>query len=312
MTSAALPVRLPGNAVKAILWMAASGLGFSAMTGILRHVSEAMDPLQVAFLRYAFGLVFLAPYFIGGRVGQLRTRRLHWHLVRGALHTAGVLLWFYALTRIPLADVTALSFTSPLFATVGAVMFLGEKLHLRRVGALLVGFAGTLVVIRPGFTAIDIGVVCMLINAPLFAISELMAKSLSRHEGTATIVTYQTLTVTCFALIPALFVWQTPTLVQLVLLFAAASVATIGHLCWIRALKEADVTVTQPIKFLTLVWAALIGFVFYAEIPEFWVWVGGAIIFASASYMAHREAQLRKRGEATVAPVATSGPANAT
>jgi drug/metabolite transporter (DMT)-like permease len=311
MTSAALPDRRAGNAVKAIAWMALSGLGFSAMTGVLRHVSEDMNALQVAFLRYVFALVLLAPYFLGGRFGQLATRRLRWHLLRGALHTTGVLLWFYALTRIPLADVTALSFTSPLFATVGAVMFLGEKLHARRVGALLVGFAGTLIVIRPGFTAIDIGVVCMLINAPLFAISELMAKNLSRHEGTASIVTWQTLTVTVFAAGPALYVWQTPTVVQLALLFAAAGAATLGHLCWIRALKEADVTVTQPIKFLTLVWAAAIGFFVYGEVPTVWVWLGGAVIFASASYIAHREAQLRRRGEATVAPVATSGPANA-
>lgn len=312
MTTAALTARRPGNAVKAILWMAVSGLCFSAMTGILRFVTETMDPLQAGFLRYAFGLLFLAPYFFGSRVGQLRTQRLHWHVLRGLLHTVGVLLWFYALTRIPLADITALSFTSPLFATVGAVMFLGEKLHARRVGALLMGFAGALVVIRPGFTAIDIGVVCMLINAPLFAISELIAKSLSRHEGTATIVTYQTLTVTLFALIPAIFVWQNPTPLQWVLLAFTASVATGGHLCWIRALKEADVTVTQPIKFLTLVWAAAIGFFAYAEIPDIWVWVGGAVIFASASYIAHREAQMRRRGEATVAPAATSGPANAT
>lgn len=312
MRTAALPARQSGNALKAILWMAASGLCFSAMTGILRFVTETMDPLQAGFLRYAFGLLFLAPYFVGGRIGQLRTRRLHWHVLRGLLHTIGVLLWFYALTRIPLADITALSFTSPLFATVGAVLFLGERLHARRIGAVLMGFAGALIVIRPGFVAVDIGVICMLINAPLFAISELMAKSLSRHEGTATIVTYQTLTVTLFALIPAIFVWTAPSLTDWGLLLVTAAVATGGHLCWIRALKEADVTVTQPIKFLTLVWAAAIGFFIYAEIPDLWTWVGGAVIFASASYIAHREAQMRRQGQVTVAPAATSGPANAT
>lgn len=300
----------PNNALKAIGWMALSGVGFSAMTGILRYVTETMDPLQAGFIRYAFSIFLLAPFFLGGRVGQLRTERLHWHILRGALHTTGVLLWFFALTRIPLADITALSFTSPLFATVGAVLFLGERLHARRIGAVLMGFAGTLVVIRPGFSAIDVGVICMLVSSPLFAISELIAKSLSRHEGTATIVTYQTLTVSAFALIPAVIVWQTPSWTNLALLGMTALVATGAHLCWIRALKEADVTVTQPIKFLTLVWAAAIGFFIYSEVPDIWVWVGGAIIFASASYIAHREAQIRRQGETTVAPVATSGPAN--
>ncbi|MEQ9641672.1 MAG: DMT family transporter [Alphaproteobacteria bacterium] len=300
----------PNNALKAIAWMALSGLGFSAMTGVLRYVTETMDPLQAGFLRYAFSIFLLAPYFIGGRFGQLRTQRLHWHVIRGALHTTGVLLWFFALTRIPLADITALSFTSPLFATVGAVLFLGERLHARRIGAVLMGFAGTLVVIRPGFSAIDLGVICMLISSPLFAISELIAKNLSRHEGTATIVTYQTVTVTAFALVPALWVWETPSWADMGLLCLTALVATGAHLCWIRALKEADVTVTQPIKFLTLVWAAAIGFFAYGEVPDIWVWVGGAIIFASASYIAHREAQIRRQGKETVAPVATSGPAN--
>jgi drug/metabolite transporter (DMT)-like permease len=305
------PLWRPTDSLKAILWMAASGLCFSAMTGILRYVTLDMDPLQAGFLRYAFGLLFLAPYFVGGRVGQLRTRRLGWHAFRGLLHAAGVLLWFYALTRISLADVTALSFTGPLFATIGAVLFLGESLHLRRIGALLTGFAGALVIIRPGFVVVDIGVICMLLSAPLFAVSELIAKVLSRHEGTASIVTWQTLMVALFSTVPAALVWKLPSLPELGLLSAAAGVATLGHLCWIRALKAADVTVTQPIKFLTLVWAALIGFVAFAEVPDLWTWVGGFVIFASASYIAHREAAIRRQGAATAAPAATSGPANA-
>jgi drug/metabolite transporter (DMT)-like permease len=282
--------RINGN-LRGIFWMATTGILFVAVTGIVRHLGTDMSAVQAAFIRYLFGLLLLAPVFF--KVGSLVRERkiMGLHAVRGVVHGIGVMLWFFAMAKIPIAEVTALGFTAPIFTTLGAALFLGERLHLHRIGAVLIGFGGAIVVLQPGFQEISIGAIAQLVAAPLFACSFLIAKRLTRTESSPAIVAYLSIFVTLTLLPPALIVWRTPTLIELGWLFATAVCATAGHVTLMQAFRAADLTVTQPIQFLQLVWATLLGLTLFGEQPEIWTWVGGGVIVASATYIARRESR---------------------
>ena len=251
------------STLKGIAWMALTGLLFVAVTGIVRHLGTDMCPVQAAFIRYAMGVVIMAPLILRVRWTRIASGRVGMFLTRGVVHGTGVMLWFYAMAHIPIAEVTALGFTAPIFTTIGAALFLGEKVRARRIGAVLMGFAGALIILRPGIAVIDPGAIAQLVAAPLLL------------------------------LVPALLVWRTPTLVELGWLFATAGFATAGHLTLTQAFRAAEITVTQPVAFLQLVWATLLGYYAFGETPDIFTWIGAAVIVASATYIAHRELKNR-------------------
>ena len=282
----------PGTAagnMRGIGWMVLTGLFFVGVTGVVRHLGTDMNPIQAAFIRYGFGFVLMIPIFLRLDTVRLPMRIFGLNLGRGMLHGVGVSLWFFAMARIPIAEVTALGFTAPIFTTIGAALFLGEKLHLRRIGAVLVGFGGTLVILRPGFEAVSIGALAQVAAAPVFTGSFLIAKKLTETQSSTSIVAFLSIVVTLVLLPPALLVWRTPTLTELGLLFLVAFLATAGHFTLTQAFRSAEITVTQPAQFLQLVWATLLSLLVFGEQPVLWTWVGGAIIVASATYIAHRE-----------------------
>ena len=275
-----------------MVWMMLAGLSVVAITGIVRHVSIGMDPMQAAFLRYLFGLIFFAPFLMRMRLGSRAPGHLALHGLRGLVHGLAVLCWFIAMSRLPVAEVTALAFTVPVFVTVGAILLLGERVRLRRIGAVCMGFAGTLLILRPGVEAIDVGAIAMLIAAPLFAVSRIIGKVLTRRDSTPTIVASLAVVVTVVLLPPAIAVWQPPTLAAYGWLLLTAALATLGHLAMVQAFRAADLPVTQPVEFVQLVWATLLGFYVFGETPDIWVWIGGGVIVGSATYIARREARM--------------------
>ncbi len=276
---------------RGIAWTVLSGLFFVCVTAIVRHIGSDMSAIQAAFIRYAFGTLLLLPFFFRHGLPNLARAHLALNGIRGVFHGIGVMLWFFAMARIPIADVTAISFTAPIFITIGAALFLGETFRLRRFAAVFIGFIGTLVIIRPGLIEVDIGALAQLLAAPLFAVSMLITKRLTADSRPADIVTYLSIVVTIVLLPGAIYFWQTPTWLELFWLFLVAACATAGHIALTRAFQATDITVTQPISFLQLIWATLVGYLLFAETPDFWTIVGGGIIVVSATYIAHREAR---------------------
>jgi drug/metabolite transporter (DMT)-like permease len=274
------PINLNSKA-SGLLWVALAGLLFVAFVGIVRYIGNHLHPLETALIRYALGLAVLAPIFIRYGLRPFYSRHIPRHALRGAIHGTGVMLWFYAVTQIPLAEVTALSFISPIFVAIGASLFLGEQLTARRIIVIAIGIIGVLIILRPGTAVISFGAIAMLIAAPLFAASKILTKSLVKHDSATTIVAYLSVFATLTMLIPALFVWQTPTLNELFWLFATALFATLSHLCMTRGLALVDVIVAQPVEFLQLVWSTLLGIILFNEQPSIWVWVGAGVIVAS-------------------------------
>lgn len=288
--------QLPPN-VQGIIWMGLAGFIFASFMGIVRHVGTSLNPIQVAFLRYGLGLVFMLPFFLQLTLVDIKSARLSLHATRGVIHSIGVLCWFYAMSRIPIADVTAIGFTGPVFATIGAALFLGEKVRIRRILAVLIGLLGAIIILRPGFAEIELGALLMLVAAPVFAASDLLSKVLTRKESPPALVAYLSVFVTLVIMAPALYVWQWPTLEEWAWMFLTAGLATIGHLCMIKGVKVAELSALQPIKFLQLFWAALIGFFVFSEAPAIWTWLGSAVIIGSATYIAHRESVAKKQNE---------------
>ncbi len=275
--------------------MVLTGVMFVGVTVAVRYLGTSMNPVQAGFIRYAFGLVMVLPLLSRAGVLSLHSKRIGFHALRGLAHGCGVMLWFFAMSRIPIAEVTALGFTAPVFTTLGAALFLRERLRSYRVIAMLAGFAGALLILRPGFREIDIGALAQVAAAPLFACSFLMAKSATRTESSTMIVVMLSVFCTLTLALPALAVWRTPTLEELELLFATAALATTGHYCMTRAFKAAEVSAVQPFTFLQLVWATLLGLVLFDEHPDLWIALGGALIVTAASWMAHREVQSQRR-----------------
>ena len=285
-----------GNrALVGIGWMLLTGLLFTCVTGIVRHLGSDMPAIEAAFLRYAIGLVLIVPMMRPLLRRGTRSRLIKLHAMRGFVHGIGVMLWFYAMARIPIAEVTAIGFISPIFVTVGAALFLGEALHKRRIAAVLIGFLGSMIILRPGFESVSLGQLAQLGAAPLFAVSYLIAKRLSDDDDPTIIVGLLSLFCTLTLLPGALLQWRDPSLDELFWLTLTAVFATTGHYTMTRALQAAPITVTQPISFLQLVWASLLGMFAFGEAVDPYVIFGGGIVVAAASYISHREATAARR-----------------
>jgi len=283
---------VPGN-VRGMALMFVATMFFSAMHAAIRYYSAELHPFELAFFRNLFGLIVVLPWFIRHGLAPLRTQRLPLHGLRALLNLVGMLTFFYALSLIPLSRAAALSFSAPLFATVLAVLFLGEVVRARRWTAILFGFAGTMVVLRPGLESIGSGEIMMLMSSAVWACALMVIKSLTRTESTITITSYMLLLMVPLSAIPAALVWEWPRWDQLIWLAGIGMSGTIGQLLMTQALKEGETNVVMPLDFFKLIWAVLLGYLLLGEVPDMFTWIGGAMIFLGGTYIAYRESKLR-------------------
>lgn len=271
---------------------AMAGLTFCLLNALLRILATELPPFQVQFLRYACGLLVLLPWIAQQGLPAYRPNGMSGQLWRGAVHAVALYLWFAALPHIPLADMTAIGFTSPLFVMIGAVIFLRETMFWQRWVAGCLGFAGVMVVVGPQLTgAGGHHSLLMLASAPLFAASFLITKALTRRDTPEVIVAWQSITVSLFTLPAALWVWQWPDARQWGLVLLCGAMGSLGHWMLTHAFRLADISSAQPVKFLDLIWAALLGYVIFAETPPSTTFLGALIIFVSTSWIARVEAR---------------------
>jgi drug/metabolite transporter (DMT)-like permease len=279
---------VPPNA-KGLANMLASATTISGVNGLVVHLSHSVHVFEIAFFRQLFGVIFMSALFLRGGLRPLITRRFGLHVLRSVLNVVAMLGFFYGLTLEPLAKVVSLSLSAPLFATVGAVLFLREKMTPHRWVALLVGFAGGLIILRPGIQVVSIGAIMVVLSNAFWAVALVVIKVLSRTESSVTIALYATILQTPVALIFALFFWQTPTFEQLVWMAAIGIGGTVAQICLGEAFRHADATLVLPIDFTKLFWASLIGYFFFDQVPEIWIWVGGAVVFAAVFYNTYED-----------------------
>ena len=300
--------RLPGNA-RGALWMLGAVTAFACMDALIKWVGQTLDPFQIALFRCLFGGLFVLPFALREGPSALRTRRWGGHLGRALIGYTAMTLGFYAVTHLPLADATALSFTRPLFMIVLAVLFLGEAVRWRRWSATGIGFLGVLVMARPGEGGFDFAALVAIAATLFVAGVGVMLKRLSATERPETIIFYFTVISSLLALGPALYVWRTPRWIDIAIMMLLGGLGSLGQYLTIRAYRVAEATAVDPVDYARLLLATGFGFALFAELPDRWTALGAAIIIGSTLYITRREARLgRQVTEGVATAAAPSAP----
>ncbi|MDB5408082.1 MAG: EamA/RhaT family transporter [Rhodospirillales bacterium] len=276
--------------VQALFWMTASGAAGGLMNVIIRSAAAQIDPLEIVFFRNLFALVFMLPFVARMGLRGLRTAKMGFYVLRAGVTFVSMVTWFIGIAMVPFATATALNFTAPLFATALAAIVLRERVRPRRWIGVGLGLFGVVVILRP-FGAPEAGMFLIIASAATAAMGSITVKFLSRSESATAVVTHMVLYVTPISLIPALFVWQTPSPAMLVQMVVLGALGAVANFTLARALFSVDASALAPFEFLRLPYAALLGFAFFGETPDLWTWIGAAIIIASSLAIARREAR---------------------
>jgi drug/metabolite transporter (DMT)-like permease len=283
--------RLPPT-VKGMLWSAAAGAIFVVLNALMRQLSLELSAFQTQFLRYMMGLLVLAPLFLRSGLASFRPVSPGGQFLRGAVHTLGLVVWFAAVPHITLADTTVIGFTTPIFIMLGAALFLSEPMRWSRWIAAGLGMTGVLIVVGSRLSGEGgVYLLIMLCSAPIYAVSFLLTKALTRYERPAVIVLWQAITVTILSLPLALADWQWPSAWQWGAFLVCGILGSGGHYCLTRSYVAVDISATQSVKFLELVWAAALGWLAFGDTLSGWTVVGGLVICASTVWIARREAR---------------------
>ncbi|BBK44363.1 membrane protein [Allostella vacuolata] len=288
--------------IQGAIWMLIAALVFSCLNTLIRWLTaeHGLHPFQAAFFRIFFGLLFMVPLMVrAGKAGLGRHNPLY--IRRAVVGVIGMLASFYGIAHLPLATSTALSFTAPMFTTVLAVFLLGEVVRLRRWSAIIMGFLGAVVILRPGWTPLDAGMIAALISAASSALNTIVIKQLARTEPANAIVTWMALYYTPFLLIPALFVWEWPAWDLWPWIVMMGVLGSLGHMAMTRAFTAADATVVMTFDYTRLPISAGLGLIFFSEWPDEYTVLGAVIIGCSGLYIAHREAKVSRIRAATTA-----------
>ena len=268
---------------------------FVGVTATVRYLEGEVPAPQAAFLRYAIGTLLLTPSLITLIKIKPNKPLMSKFLLRGLVHSFGVTLWFYAMSVMPVAEVTAIGFLTYIFVSIGACIFLKEKLHKHRITAVIVSFVGALIILRPGFKVIESGQLGMLMATVVFTASYLIAKLVSKERSSSEIVAMLSIFTTIFLIPSAIYSWEPISIEALLILAFTALIATIGHITMTQAIKAAPMVVTQPILFLQLVWASMVGLFLFDEQFDLYVIIGGTVIMICVCYVSYREHVLGKK-----------------
>ncbi|MCG8548615.1 MAG: DMT family transporter [Alphaproteobacteria bacterium] len=261
---------------------------------LVKFVSADLPTFEILFFRTIIAVLLFLPFTLRSGLTILHTRQFRWHLGRSLLQMVSSVTFFFALAVTPLATVTALHFTAPIFATLVAVFALNEKISTRRWTAIGIGLVGTLVILRPGLAGFSLGAVFVVLSAWAWGVAMVAIRVIGRSDSSLTTTAYMYLLMTPMTFVGALFEWQWPTLEQYGWLVLIGLTGAIAHVLMAESLRLGETHVVTPIDFVRLIWAALFGYLLFGEVPDLFVWIGGAMIFAGTSYIALREHQLNQ------------------
>lgn len=283
--------------LRGLIYAAASGVVFQLMNMVIRQLTLELPPLVVSWMRWTWGLALVLPLFIPAGLSVARTAQFPRHLLRSGFHASAYTLWYLAIPLVSLADAAAIGFSTPIFTLLGAALLLGERVTAHRWVAVLVGFAGVMVVLGPRLSlgvSASLGLLLLLASVPLVAISNLTAKYLTRTDGTLTIIFWQNVLASMLFLPMAVASWVTPTPAQAAFALLAAVLGTSGYWLITAAYRAADISATQPIVFLSIVWATGLDWIAFGRMPEAWTILGAVVIVAGAAFASRAETGTRR------------------
>ena len=282
------------NNIKAILLAIIASFCAVLMSVFLKLAQNDINVFTAGFLRFFFGFLIIAPFILKSNFNIYKTNNFKFHLIRSIINVPMMILGFAALMYIPLEQIKAIGFLSPILVVILSVLILKERIYVIRILALVIGFVGVLIILRPGIIEINVGAYMVLLSGLLWSTVIIITKFMSKEDSPMTILTYQYSFVSIFTLPLALIYWTNPTLISLFYTLLAAIVGTILHLCINNSYRLADLSIIQPVWFTQLIFASLFGFSIFGEIPDGWTWAGGILVFTSVLIITYRENYLKK------------------
>jgi len=261
------------------------------MVIFIRKASENIHVLEVVFFRNLLAFIVMLPLLKSTGLAAIKMNNTRLFFMRGFVGAIGMIAGFTCLTLIPLAQATAISFSQPLFITIGATIFLGEIIKARRIAAIIFGIIGMLIIVQPGFISFSFGIMLAIISALALSINALIVKKLTLTDTPQTIIMWMVIMLIPITFIPAISVWQWPSFETWLYLWGIAILGTLAHFSFTKSYTMAEITSLEPIGFIKLPIIALLGWMIFEEIPGTWTWVGGLIIFISTIYISQREAK---------------------
>ncbi len=285
---------VPGNLstpLRGALWMLFASASYVVSAILTRQLGDSYSAFELTFIRSVIAVIVLAPLLARAGRSALRTRRIGTHLLCGLSAYTAILLWFFGAAQMPVAEFFALQFTTPLFTIALAMLLLRERDDASNWMVTLAGFAGVLIILRPGLIEVTLAALATLTCSACYAGVNTVIKTLTRTEPITVIVFYTNLLIVPLSLPMAVIGWKTPSWADWPLIAAIAVLSTVGFLAITRAITLADARVVQPVNFMRLPIAAALGFVFFRELPDMWTWVGAVIVFACAYFVVTREAR---------------------
>ena len=277
------------NNIKAILLTLSASFFAVLMEALIRTAQYDSNVFTIGFLRFFFGLLIIFPYLVKNRFTTYKTKNLKFYIVRGLFNIPVMILGFGALVYIPFEQFKAMNFLSPIIVVLLSFFIFREKIFKYRILALVIGFLGTVIIIRPGYVEFNIGTIMVLVSLLFWSFIIILSKYVSKDDSPITMVSYQYTLMTFFALPLAIYFWETPSLSSILYVFIGAISGTILHLCLGLAYKYADLSVTQPIWFSGLIFGSAFGYFLFKEIPDLWTWIGGIIVFSSVLIITYNE-----------------------
>ncbi len=277
------------------IWLLMSAVLFTAMQALAKYLGQRLDPFQVALARSFFGLLVIVPFLVRAGIGAggIRTKVLPLQLLRGVVGTLAMFCGFYAVTHLPLADAQSLNFARGLFLVPLAILFLREAVGGRRIIAMAVGFTGVLIMLRPTGD-IDPAALIALAGAALVALATVLVKIVSRYDSPVTLMFYTGVVGTLVAAVPAALNWVAPTPMEYLLLAVMGATGATAHNCFIRGYAIGETTAVAPFEYSTLIFAAIAGVIFFADVPDIFTVIGAAIIVGASLYIVRREARVAR------------------
>ena len=277
------------NNIKAILLTISASFFAVLMEALIRAAQYDSNVYTIGFLRFFFGLLIIFPYLVKNKFTTYKTRNLKFYIVRGLFNIPVMILGFGSLVYIPFEQFKAMNFLSPIIVVLLSFIIFREKIYQYRILALIIGFLGTLIIIRPGYVEFNIGTIMVLVSLTFWSFIIILSKYVSKDDSPITMVSYQYTLMTFFALPLAIYFWETPSLYSILYVFIGAISGTILHLCLGLAYKYADLSVTQPIWFSGLIFGSGFGYFVFKEIPDLWTWIGGIVVFSSVLIITYNE-----------------------
>ena len=288
------------NNIKAVLLTISASFFAVFMEALIKAAQYDSNVYTIGFLRFFFGFLIILPYVVTKKFNTYKTKNLKFYIVRGAFNIPVMILGFGALVYVPLEQFKAMHFLSPIIVVLLSFIIFREQIYIFRIFALIIGFLGTLIIVRPGYVDFNIGTIMILVSLTFWSFIIILSKFVSKDDSPITMVTYQYTLMTIFAFPLAIYFWQMPSLISILLVFIAAASGTILHLCLGLAYKYADLSVTQPIWFTGLIFGSGFGYFVFNEIPDFWTWIGGIVVFSSVLVITYFEKNKEEKNKKNI------------